>query len=446
MSSNILASPAPTLAGQQGGTWRALLEGNLRERALAVAEAIARRLREGVAAGVGAEEWAAAEGTPNPSLSGGAAGLAVLYAYLAGVRPGQGDGTLAASLLRHAINAVAETPAEAALSSGLAGVGWAVAHLRGPFLPADGEDVNDQIDETLAEHVARSPWPEDYDLIGGLVGLGVYALERLPRPVAVTCLERVIDRLAETAERRPEGVTWWTDPAWLPAETREKYPHGYYNTGLAHGVPGVIALLGCACAAGVAVDQARPLLDGAVRWLLSQSLPGGFPGWVAPDVPPTPTRLAWCYGDPGVAVSLLWAARCVNEPAWEREALAIARRAAERPADRSGVVDAGLCHGAAGLGHLFNRLYQATGEAPFAEAARFWFEQTLTMRHPERGIAGYAAWMPSVAGNKDGWVDEPGLLMGAAGIALALLAAATSGEPAWDRILLVSVPPRSATA
>jgi lantibiotic modifying enzyme len=441
MSSNVLASPGHSLAGPQGGTWRALLEGNLREQALEVAEAIARRLRQ-VAEG----------GTVNPSLSGGASGLAICFAYLARLQADQGHETLAATLLDQAITAVTEAPAEAAFYSGLAGVGWAAAHLRGPFLPADGEDVNDEIEETLAEHVARSPWTEDYDLINGLVGFGVSALERMTpgadsaRLAPVTCLERIIDHLAETAERRPEGVTWWTNPAWVLPETREKYPRGFYNTGLAHGVPGVIALLGCACAAGVAVDRARPLLNDAVRWLLGQSSPDSFPAWVAPDVPPTPARLAWCYGDPGVAVSLLWAARCVNEPSWEREALAIARRAAGRPADRSGVVDAGLCHGAAGLGHLFNRLYQATGEAPFAAAARSWYLQTLAMRHPERGIAGYAAWMPNATGNKDGWVDEPGLLMGAAGIALALLAAATTIEPAWDRMLLVSVPPRSATA
>jgi hypothetical protein len=42
------------------------------------------------------------------------------------------------------------------------------------------------------------------------------------------------------------------------------------------------------------------------------------------------------------------------------------------------------------------------------------------------------------------WMAETGLLTGAAGVALSLLAAATSVEPEWDRVLLVSVPPRVA--
>jgi hypothetical protein len=133
----------------------------------------------------------------------------------------------------------------------------------------------------------------------------------------------------------------------------------------------------------------------------------------------------------------------VDEPAWEREALAIARRAAARPAEQSGVADAGLCHGAAGLGHLFNRMFQATGDACLAEAARFWFEQTLQMRRPGRGVGGYEARHLD-GDRKVTWKADPGLLMGAAGIALALLAATTSVEPEWDRVLLVAIPPLAA--
>src|SRR5262249_10220302 len=156
-----------------------------------------------------------------------------------------------------------------------------------------------------------------------------------------------------------------------------------------------------------------------------------------PEGTDRPARLAWCYGDPGIAAALLWAARCVGEPAWEEEARAIARRAAGRPPDQAGVVDAGLWHGACGLGPLFNRLSQATGDEGRAGAARFWFERALAMRRPGRGIGGYEAWLPGVGGQD--WVGEAGLLNGAAGIALALLAATTATEPAWDRVLLVAV-------
>lgn len=155
-------------------------------------------------------------------------------------------------------------------------------------------------------------------------------------------------------------------------------------------------------------------------------------------LPPEPCRSAWCYGDPGIAAALLSAARASREVKWEKEALAIARTAAKRPPDQAGVIDAGLCHGAAGLGHIFNRLFQATGEALFKKAAQFWFQRTLELRHTGKGISGFSSSWPLKNG-KVTWRKEPGLLTGAAGIGLALLAATTSVRPDWDRMLLTSI-------
>jgi hypothetical protein len=193
------------------------------------------------------------------------------------------------------------------------------------------------------------------------------------------------------------------------------------------------------------VDQARPLLGEAVRWLLAQEAPDGppegFPYAIRPGRPQRNwTRSSWAYGDPGVAVALLGAARRAGVPDWQERALAAALRATTRPPDRTRIFDAGLMIGAAGLGHLLNRLYQATGEWRLLERSRFWFERALAMRRPGQGIAGYAAWGPD-ENDVDRWWDEPGLLAGAAGIALALLSAATSLEPSWDRMMLVDIAP-----
>jgi hypothetical protein len=431
--------------------WQPLLEGALKDCAWESVQAIVADL-----------ERPGREPSGDFALAGGTAGLAVLHGYLAQAGKGAGNllperpegcfaqkvpdpfsspDALARRYLQHAAAAVAERPGTASLYSGLTGVGWAMAHLQSRLPDVDREDDLAEIDEALLDHLDQSPWRDDYDLVVGLVGFGVYAVERLPRPAATACLERVVDRLAETAERQGEGTTWWTDPAWLPTETRAAFPRGYYNLGLAHGVPGVIGLLGQVCAAGVARHKARPLLNGAVRWLLDHDGPDSFANCVVPGTTGNKARLAWCYGDPGIAAALLGAARCVGEPAWEAAALAIARRAAQRPFDQSGVRDAGLCHGGAGLGHLFNRMFQATREPWLAEAAKAWFERALAMRRPGRGIGEYEAWGSDETGGQS-WPSDAYLLNGAAGIALALLAATTSTEPLWDRMLLVSIQPQ----
>jgi hypothetical protein len=117
--------------------------------------------------------------------------------------------------------------------------------------------------------------------------------------------------------------------------------------------------------------------------------------------------------------------------------VALACRAAERPPEKTGVRDAGFCHGTAGLAHIYNRMYQATGNPALRRAAVYWLERTLDFYR--RARASGASW---VQGSRDGaeegsWTGT-GLLGGAAGVALVLLAATTPIEPTWDRMFLVS--------
>jgi lantibiotic biosynthesis protein len=177
-----------------------------------------------------------------------------------------------------------------------------------------------------------------------------------------------------------------------------------------------------------------------VNWLLAQRRPAHAAtsfGYFAGEPHDRPTRLAWCYGDLGIAAVLLSAAEVVGGESWRRAAFEIALGAAQRTLGDSGVNDAGLCHGAAGVAHLFNRLYQATGQPELAEAARRWYGEALGLRSTEQGVGGFTAWIPnqSTGGH---WVDAPGFLEGAAGVGLALLAAVTPVEPKWDSLLGIS--------
>jgi len=123
----------------------------------------------------------------------------------------------------------------------------------------------------------------------------------------------------------------------------------------------------------------------------------------------------------------------------------VARHAAMRDTEVAGVRDAGLCHGAAGVGHVFNRFYQATGDPVIGEAARFWFDRCLDMQRPDEGIAGFSAWWKPIGKTAARWTALPGFLMGAAGIGLALLGAVTPTEPEWDCVLMTAIPSTAQT-
>jgi lantibiotic biosynthesis protein len=421
--------------------WRPLLDGDLAARAEDAVHAIAASLAAGIPAG---EPW-------NLSFCLGAGGtldLALFYGYLArsADTADSAHAERAGRFLDEALENLATIPSGPALYSGFTGAGWAVEHLSallGDGEGPDDEDLNEETDATLLAALT-APWTGIYDLIAGLAGFGVYALERVPRRSAVACIEAIVDCLDRSAVHLGDGIAWFTSPDLLPPRNRRQSPDGYYNLGVAHGVPGIIGLLADACRLGIRAETARPLLEGAVRWILSHRLSSRtgarYPAFVAPGVEPEPSRLAWCYGDPGVAATLLYAARRLGRDDWERAALDIAAHAARAVPEEAGARDAGLCHGALGLAHIYNRIYQATGDELFAGAARLWYRFGLDMRQPEGGIGGFEAWHlgPDM---QTASMPDPGFLTGSAGIGLALLAGFTSVEPRWDRLLMTAIPP-----
>jgi lantibiotic modifying enzyme len=327
------------------------------------------------------------------------------------------------------------------LYGGAARVAFAVGHL------SAGEDADlacEMIERSLLRFLAQPT--ESYDLISGLVGIAVPVLQRIadgkPSSSSEPLARTILDQLERLARPMDTGVAWHTSPDLLPPWQRLQAPEGYTNLGLAHGIPGVIAILARYLAAGVDAPRARVLLEGAVDYLRSVAGPQAgnrYAAWL-PARPGWTCRVAWCYGDLGVAVALLSAAAATGRDDWRRDALELAHDMAARSFESSQVVDSGLCHGAAGVAHMFNRLAQATGDAALARAADAWFGHTLAIRRPE-GLAGFPRSLYN-DGNPT-WEPSADLLNGATGVALALHAAISPIEPAWDQLLLADLSPTS---
>jgi hypothetical protein len=56
------------------------------------------------------------------------------------------------------------------------------------------------------------------------------------------------------------------------------------------------------------------------------------------------------------------------------------------------------------------------------------------MHTPDTGIAGWRFLVGQPTGGKV-WMEEPGLLLGAAGVALVLATACARATPTWDQLL-----------
>src|SRR5262249_14295477 len=158
--------------------------------------------------------------------------------------------------------------------------------------------------------------------------------------------------------------------------------------------------------------------------------PGGLPDHNAPAC--GPSRAAWCYGAPGVARALWLAGVSRNRREWQALAIEAMEAVYRRPTAARCIDSPTFCHGVAGLLQVTARFANDTRLPAFAEAAADLAEWLLSAYEPD-SLLGYRNWEPGGAR-----VDQAGLLDGAPGVLLALLAASTDVEPSWDRAILLS--------
>jgi hypothetical protein len=396
----------------------------------------ARDAIDGVARDLQRLQWSTDD---EPLLASGRPGLVLLRAYQAAVSGDPDAHRVAEATAQELADRGGAGTIRLTLWNGLGGTAWTLEHVAALLGGDDGDDVHAEIDDAMYS-VITEPVAKSMELFAGLAGLAVYAAERMPRPSARRCLEAIVAALDTAAERHPNGVTWYSARPFLPRRDRAIFD-GYHSLGVAHGCPGPIAALATAALHGVDATRATELVTSGLAWLWEQQLPRSvqrFPSTVESGTPPP--HAGWCYGDPGIATVMLASARAAGLPLWEQRAVEIARDVASMDPDRCGISDPMFCHGAAGLGHMMNRFYQATGEEVFRDAAVTWFVRLLAMR-TDRGVGGFVTtdFVDGASVEK----SYGGVLDGSAGVALALLAATSSIEPGWDRVFLASIaPPR----
>jgi hypothetical protein len=214
---------------------------------------------------------------------------------------------------------------------------------------------------------------------------------------------------------------------------------GRVNTGLAHGVPGIIVALGAAAdaaaQAGTDTDtDVRPALRRAAEWLCDESFVDGrgVVTWTAfgrdgRAVPTVPSRRqAWCYGTPGVAWSLWEAGRVLDSAAlrsfatdamtslcaaWDDDFYLYGEDVDDR---------VGICHGAAGTLAVADAFARHTGlaaaERLSARLSALLLERLDLVRQLGKesmslltGASGVTAVMLTVEGGTRAWLPLIGL-------------------------------------
>lgn len=402
------------ISSRGGDRWGPILGGADRATVLAVVDSIAQDLEtrpRGYSFGAGHDL----------ALADGDAGIALLLAELPGYRDA------AARRITRAIEGVGAPGMDASLHFGFTGIAWAWQRVMG--IAGEPDDEDDEGDDPIAVvdqallALLESPHARRLapGVLFGLAGLAIYALDRRT-PAADACLVAIVEVLRSNAEADGDGLRWWLPPPNGTAYV-ERFPDGFYDLGLDVGAAGIVAVCARIAARRVAESGACELVERATRWMFQHRAPAGLPSKVGRHGEAV-HGFGWCKGELGIAIALLGVAAASGDAAGVDRAIELGRRAAL--VDPSSCDEPGFHIGAAGALHAFARLYHATGVPELRAAAIRWLERLLELRRPEGGIGGFY-----LASGE----TRQGLVQGAAGIGLALLAATSADPPAWDRVI-----------
>lgn len=374
------------------------------------------------------------------SLAGGAAGIALLHIERA--RSGHGDPATAHAWLSHAARDELSAGGNASLFFGsptLAFVTHAAADRPGIYgraLAALDASATALTRSRLAAANARidrgeRPALAEFDLIRGLAGLGSHHLRRHPDHEITRAVLAYLVRLTEPLPGHTDGLPgWWTNVSPNGAATPD-FPGGHGNLGMAHGISAPLVLLALALQHGITVAGHTEAIDRICAWLDAwrQDGPNGpwWPGYLSLSQArqehaerSSRQRPSWCYGTPGLARAQHLAGLATGDTARQRTAETAMLACLRDPAQLDRLGHAGLCHGTAGVLQIACRM-AADGDRPdlAAELPRL-ATRLLTQ-------------LPTAP-------EDPELLDGHTGIALALHTAGTGTAPrtTWDSCLLLA--------
>lgn len=179
-------------------------------------------------------------------------------------------------------------------------------------------------------------------------------------------------------------------------------------------------------------DALRRMADWVVSVAYTDHLGMRWPGRVAateaagessqpPQEAGARSRPGWCYGTAGIAWSLYLAGRALSDHRLTALAEDAVGGLVRRPLDAAVATDPGFCHGRAGVLHTVSRMAVATGRTEWWVRADD-LAQELVAEYDPRTPFGYRQVVPPApaSGTAPHRVHRPGLLDGAAGIALVL--------------------------
>lgn len=368
-------------------------------------------------------------------LFGGTGGVSLFYYTLYSATRDVCKLKKAIDYLNDSISRFEEAPFLPTYCSGLAGLAALMVLFakEGVTDYSIGAEVNDYLLDSLREFLEK----KNLDFLHGAIGIATYfvfLLSLFPGDkCAISATNLVLEKLSETREVYADSCKWAFCDGINPPE---------YNISMSHGMSAIVCYLSRLLRLKYETDvDIKTLCRSSINFINSQMIDveryGSFYPYASLDGADSfrKSRLAWCYGDLGVALAQYNAGIVLKDECVLKHALSVLSHSANnrREPESNGIVDAGLCHGASGVAQCYYRLFSCTNIPAFKDAADYWIEVVMNLAQGE-DYAGY-----SISNPRGEDYHSIGLLEGISGIGLSLISYLYKDSFQWDSILNITL-------
>ncbi|UOX32477.1 lanthionine synthetase C family protein [Flavobacterium sediminilitoris] len=324
---------------------------------------------------------------------------------------------------------------EVTFSEGISGNIWLLNYLVENDLIDDLlPTIKEEIQDLLSLNSENFNKITNYDFLHGSLGL-LFVANSCKKLLGEKFITDLVTDLLKGLKSNERGKYY---NSWMSLFKANKYiaDSTDINFSLSHGLPSVVIIL-----SQINIPKNKEIVRDILKLIKSYKTNTNtlslYPSVVKVGYEiEYKSRLAWCYGDTGVAFAFWQAGKIFKNEEWKKEAIQIMLHASKRRDLKENlVVDAAFCHGTSGLAHIFNRFYKETGIKEFDEARWYWLAQTFLKLEGENNLENFK----SFHGLK-GWTPDSSLLDGITGIGLAMLGFLTEDveDLNWDKCLLLS--------
>lgn len=323
------------------------------------------------------------------------------------------------------------------LFSGLAGIDYSINEgLKALQVPKDKRiSYHEEVVAFYLTYLDTESARLEYDIISGLAGIGLWACTLDDEISGAKIAGKILDALNETKRNLSSDMYAWETPVRreIISGKKQRENQDDYNLGLAHGVPGILLFISLAYGKGLLNNKklASDLVGGILHFLCDQANKQsrnnvGIYGHSTYNM--DISRMAWCYGDPGVAVAIAVTNEYLPSEISKKLIVRLADSMSKREFMESGCIDGGICHGTTGVFLILKWLRMLNESYISSTCVAAWAEY-LNLREshdwykPSRLI-----WEMNVGD----WVNAPGYLNGVDGILAVQAINSTNKQWNWS--------------